>query len=60
MLNEVRKRVKPKLHVFGHIHEGYGSWSSDVTTFINAAICDDSYRPVNKPFIFDIDKPKET
>ena len=24
LLKEVQERVKPKLHLFGHIHEGYG------------------------------------
>jgi len=48
--------VRPKLHVFGHIHEGYGSIHSDGTTYVNASICDGSYRPINKPIVFDLEK----
>jgi Icc-related predicted phosphoesterase len=43
------KRVKPRINVFGHIHEGYGSLKSGRTTFINACICDGMYQPVNSP-----------
>jgi Icc-related predicted phosphoesterase len=42
-------RVKPKLHVFGHIHEGYGQTEIDGTIFVNASIMDGRYRPRNKP-----------
>lgn len=38
-----------KLHVFGHIHEGYGQLQIDDVRFINAALMDESYRLVNKP-----------
>ena len=53
----LRKRVmevKPKFHIFGHIHEGYGTEEHDGTTFINACTCDGNYRPVNKPIIIDL------
>jgi Icc-related predicted phosphoesterase len=30
-------RVKPKLHVFGHIHTAYGVFRTEHTIFINAA-----------------------
>ena len=43
-------RVKPRLSVFGHIHEGYGVYGDKV----NAAICDERYRPVNKPVVVDL------
>lgn len=48
-------RIKPKLHVFGHIHEGYGEdaeeWGEGgkITKFVNASHMDVNYRPVNKP-----------
>jgi Icc-related predicted phosphoesterase len=49
------KVVKPKFHVFGHIHEAYGCKLDQETgtTFINASICDSQYRPNNKPFFMD-------
>ena len=45
------KEVKPRLHVFGHIHEGYGIDEEDSTVFVNASTCDLSYRPKQKPRI---------
>lgn len=52
-LRKVVDTIKPKYHIFGHIHEGYGISEHEYTTFINASICDDSYRPNNKPVVFD-------
>jgi len=39
-LLEVVERIKPELHIFGHIHEGYGINSFGATTFINASSCE--------------------
>lgn len=47
-------RVAPKLHIFGHIHGGYGVYESPVTKFVNASICDESYAPTNEPIVLDI------
>jgi Icc-related predicted phosphoesterase len=44
--------VKPKLHVCGHLHYGYGQMQHGPTTIINSACCDDNYRAVNKPLEF--------
>lgn len=57
LLNTVQKRVRPKYHVYGHIHEGYGTRSDGRTVFINASICDLAYNPSNKPIVFDIPLP---
>jgi Icc-related predicted phosphoesterase len=46
-------RAVPKYHVFGHIHEGYGRQVVGPTTFINAAVCDLFYNPVNPAQIID-------
>lgn len=40
---------KPKIHIFGHIHEGYGKQSSKHTDFYNVAIINEKYELVNKP-----------
>ncbi|KAL8917095.1 MAG: hypothetical protein Q9172_005980 [Xanthocarpia lactea] len=102
LLRAVR-RCRPRLHCFGHIHEGWGaqrtSWVTDrsvnmpmdrqqvlnngcaylnlskhsevdlsegsnvplafseETLFINAAIMDVSYKPVNAPWMVDLDLP---
>ena len=46
--------VKPKYHIFGHIHEGYGSLSKNGTQFINASILDAGYVIRNKPVVLDV------
>lgn len=43
-----------RLHVFGHIHEGYGRVQRDGREYVNASICDVRYRPVNPPVIVDL------
>jgi Icc-related predicted phosphoesterase len=43
-------RVQPKLHVFGHIHCGYGREGISV----NASICTEAYRPTNAPIVVDL------
>ena len=46
---------KPKYHVFGHIHEGYGKFKTDYgTKFINCSVVNASYNVVNKPIVFKI------
>lgn len=55
---ELLKRVnevKPKIHVFGHIHEGYGYKEHYGTTFINASTCTLRYNPTNPPVVVDFD-----
>lgn len=53
------RELEPALHLFGHIHESYGRTSDPAgqagTTFVNACICDQLYRPVNPPVVVDID-----
>lgn len=41
--------VKPKIHAFGHIHEGYGTAQAYGIEFINASCMDEGYRFVNAP-----------
>ena len=89
------KRVRPRLHCFGHIHEGWGAekhhWENGKvrkffqdkeiapkdrccdltcsnngleplvfgkeTLFVNASILNGAYRPVNAPWLVDLDLP---
>ncbi len=46
--------LQPKLHLFGHIHEGYGTLQRGAVLFVNGAVCDRRYRPVNPPHILDL------
>lgn len=52
-LLECVNKIKPKYHVFGHIHEAYGFAEKEHTTFINASVLDERYHLVNDPIIFD-------
>ena len=54
---ELRKKVeeiRPRLHVFGHIHSGYGRQEKFGALFVNASNCDEDYLPVNQPIIVDL------
>ncbi|KAL5010174.1 hypothetical protein ScPMuIL_012479 [Solemya velum] len=57
LLNTIQKRVRPKYHIYGHIHEGYGVLSDGYTTYINASTCNLRYKPENPPIIFDVPLP---
>ena len=50
------KEIKPKYHVFGHIHEAAGRVKSNDTVFINASIVDVMYNVVNEPVVFELDE----
>jgi predicted phosphohydrolase len=39
------ERVRPKVHIFGHIHEGAGVVEGDHTTFANVSFLDVTYKP---------------
>lgn len=45
----------PKIHVFGHIHGGYGYKFHNGTHFFNASILNERYEYVNRPVTFDWD-----
>lgn len=53
LLVTIKERVKPKYHIFGHVHECHGVWNDGKTTFINASTCNHRSQPVNKPIVFD-------
>lgn len=58
-LTKAVERVEPKVHIFGHIHGGYGtitplaSWARK-TNYHNVAICDEQYNPVNSPHVIEL------
>jgi len=53
LLNTI-KQLKPKVHVFGHIHESYGTTKNLGIKFINASQVNESYDLINKPIIFEL------
>lgn len=43
-------QIRPKLHVFGHIHEAYGHCKHENgILLVNASHVNENYEPVNKP-----------
>ncbi|GAB1609370.1 metallophosphoesterase domain-containing protein 1-like [Argonauta hians] len=54
LLNTIQKRVMPKFHIFGHIHEAYGIETDNTTTFINASNCTFHYCLSNPAIVFDL------
>ena len=54
LLLEKVKVLKPKYHIFGHIHECYGMREKGETAFINASLCNAAYDLVNKPVVIDL------
>lgn len=47
-------RIRPRLCVFGHIHEAYGTLEQDGTLFVNASSCTLQYRPTQSPIVVDL------
>jgi len=54
LVKAVKLLPELKCHIFGHIHEGYGTYADNGVKFINASICTRSYEPTNKPIVFDL------
>lgn len=47
-------RVRPKLVVCGHIHDGYGRYEHDGIPIYNVAVVDEQYRLVREPTVIDL------
>ncbi|XP_039618122.1 EF-hand calcium-binding domain-containing protein 6-like [Polypterus senegalus] len=60
LLNTVQRRVQPKLHVFGHIHEGYGVMTDGGTIYVNASACTVNFQPMNPAIVIDLPTPRST
>lgn len=48
--HEVLRRIKPKWHIFGHIHDSRGVMTLGDIRFINTSLTDDSYTEQWKPY----------
>jgi Icc-related predicted phosphoesterase len=53
---ELENRLKPILHVFGHIHGAYGAALIKNTLYVNAATCTERYIPSNKPIVVELNE----
>lgn len=47
-------RLRPKLHVFGHIHAGYGTHPTRHTMFVNAALLGEFGELDKQPIVIDL------
>ena len=54
-LMEAVLRVRPRLHVFGHVHGGYGTKHNEHTLFVNAALYDKLGGVERPPIIVDFE-----
>ena len=46
--------IAPRVHIFGHIHEGRGIEKRDGVTFINASSISANYRQLFPPFVLEV------
>ncbi len=53
-LLEAVERIKPRYHLFGHIHANHGIQKIGQTIFVNSAIMNGMYEFVNKPKLLKI------
>lgn len=58
LLSERIKQIKPKIHLCGHIHSGYGYYFDGDTHFFNASVLNEQYNYTQKPF--NVEWNKET
>ena len=49
------EQIKPRLHVFGHIHGGHGSSAGNGTRFVNASVVNEGYRLVHEAQVVEIE-----
>ena len=48
-------RIRPRVHVFGHIHEGHGILEDDGTRFVNPSCVDMNYREIQPPLVVELE-----
>lgn len=53
-IEEISAFGRLKLHVFGHIHCGYGQTEKFGVKFVNASTCDEEYKPIQPPITVEI------
>ena len=54
LLARVQHLPKLLVHIFGHIHPGYGVYEEMGIKFVNASTCNERYAPVNPPIVVDL------
>jgi len=54
LATRINQLKKLKVHVFGHIHCGYGEEDKGGVHYVNASVCNEDYEPINPPIVIDI------
>jgi len=54
-LTKAVQQIRPRFHVFGHIHGGQGQRNSDGTLYVNASVVNEAYQLVYAPQVIEIE-----
>jgi Icc-related predicted phosphoesterase len=54
LANKISELKQLKIHCFGHIHDSYGVFDNGMVKYINASICNEDYKPFNKPIVVEL------
>lgn len=54
LLRTIQDRARPRINVFGHVHEGYGVTYDGTTLYVNASTMNQRYEVVNLPIVVDL------
>ncbi len=54
LLQSIQHTVKPRINVFGHIHEDYGVTYDGTTLYVNASTMNQQYEAVHLPIVVDV------
>lgn len=53
-LRDRLKEIKPRFHICGHIHEAYGVYQDENTSYINCSLVDNFYNLCNEPIVLEV------
>lgn len=48
------QEIKPKVHIYGHLHNSHGQKELDGTRYFNVSMMNEKYEIVNKPTVIEI------
>ena len=54
LLRLLRTRITPRVHLFGHCHDGYGASFDGKTLYLNTAAVNDRYHIAHSPVVLDL------
>jgi Icc-related predicted phosphoesterase len=54
LYNRIQELKNLKIHVFGHIHSGYGQVEINGVRYVNPSVCTEEYKPINSPIVVEL------